>query len=325
MGADGASSASSTLIVDDQPLRIDGLEALVRRLGVAVVARATSHEEASRLLDESRPDLVIANYDLALDGKAGEDGAATRPLALLGRARAANTAVKCIVFSDRDDPAERAGAFRSGATAFCVKHAAAADFAVAVRQAFRPVDVLRPPDPAGRAGSDPRGGPPRRPPLAAHEARNRNPPPRGRRPLEPTSREDPLGDRADSEFPPLQHLPQARRHQPHRSKHVGPPKRSPRRRGRRRPRSPPPRPNQAGSSVSPPRATSGRPAIHTRSEGRRPYVTVTAPRSTDAPTPAPEPPPSETDDVAILSLRRRTRGRTPCPCPPVAHRPVRPR
>ena len=147
MGADSAARASSALIVDDQPLRMDGLEALVRRLGVAVVARATSHEEASRMMDESRPDLVIANYDLALDGKAGEDGAATRPLALLGRARAANTAVKCIVFSDRDDPAERAGAFRSGATAFCVKHAAAADFAVAVRQAFNPSMYFAPPTP----------------------------------------------------------------------------------------------------------------------------------------------------------------------------------
>jgi DNA-binding NarL/FixJ family response regulator len=144
MGADNACGASGALIVDDQPVWMDGLEALVRRLGVAVVARATSHDEASSMVDEGRPDLVIANYDLAMDGNEGDDGLAERPLALLGRARAANTAVKCIVFSGRDDPLERACAFGSGATAFCVKHAAAVDFAVAIRQAFKPSMYLAP-------------------------------------------------------------------------------------------------------------------------------------------------------------------------------------
>ena len=86
-----------------------------------------------------------------MDGNEGEDGVAERPLALLGRARAANTGVKCIVFSDRDDPLERACAFRSGATAFCVKHAAAVDFAVAVRQAFEPSMYLAPAAPPAEA------------------------------------------------------------------------------------------------------------------------------------------------------------------------------
>ena len=79
-----------------------------------------------------------------MDGNEGEDGVAERPLALLGRARAVNIGVKCIVFSDRDDPLERACAFRSGATAFCVKHAAAVDFEVALRQAFEPSMYLAP-------------------------------------------------------------------------------------------------------------------------------------------------------------------------------------
>ena len=144
MGAGNACGASSALIVDDQPLWMDGLEALLRRLGVAEVARATSNNEASSMVDEGRLDIVVANYDLAMDGNEGGDGVAERPLALLGRARAANTGVKCIVFLDRDDPLQRACAFRSGATAFCVKHAAAVDFAVAVRQAFKPSMYLAP-------------------------------------------------------------------------------------------------------------------------------------------------------------------------------------
>jgi DNA-binding NarL/FixJ family response regulator len=130
--------SSSALIVDEQPLRLDGLEALLRHLGVDAVARASSYEEASTIVSESRPDIVIANYALATDGKEGGDGVAELPLTLLGRARAANSGVKCIVFSDRDDPAERVSAFRSGAAAFCIKHAAAADFTVAIRQAFAP-------------------------------------------------------------------------------------------------------------------------------------------------------------------------------------------
>jgi len=144
MRANNASGASSALIVDDQPLRMDGLEALLRGLGVAEVVRASSYEEASSMVEGDHPEILIANYALARDGNEGEDGVAERPLALLGRARAANTGVKCIVFSDRDDPFERACAFRSGATAFCVKHAAAVDFAVAVRQAFEPSMYLAP-------------------------------------------------------------------------------------------------------------------------------------------------------------------------------------
>ena len=153
----GQTDASSALIVDEQPLRMDGLEALLRGLGVAVVARASSYEEASSMVDEGRPEILIANYALAMDGNEGGDGVAERPLALLGRARAANTGVKCIVFSDRDDPLERACAFRSGATAFCVKHAAAVDFAVAVRQAFAPSMYFAPTAPPS---AEPRHGRP---------------------------------------------------------------------------------------------------------------------------------------------------------------------
>ena len=117
---------------------MDGLEALLNGLGVDVVARAASYEEASRMVDEGSPDIVIANYALAVERNQSEHDVAERPLTLLAHARAVNAGVKCIVFSDRDDPAERACAFRSGASAFCVKHTDAVCFAVAIRQAFTP-------------------------------------------------------------------------------------------------------------------------------------------------------------------------------------------
>ena len=103
------------------------------------------------MVDERRPDILVTDYALAIDGNGGEEGVAERPLALLERARAANTGVKCIVLSDKDDPSERAHAFRSGATACCVKHAAADDFAVAVRQAFAPTIFLAPAHPPAEA------------------------------------------------------------------------------------------------------------------------------------------------------------------------------
>jgi DNA-binding NarL/FixJ family response regulator len=141
-----ANPAASALIVDEQPLRLDGLEALLRRLGITVVARATSREEASTMVDERRPDILVTNYSLALEGNEGEEGVADLPLALLARARAVNTRVKCIVLSETDDPSERAHAFRSGATAYCIKCAAADDLAAVVRQAFAPTIYLAPAD-----------------------------------------------------------------------------------------------------------------------------------------------------------------------------------
>jgi DNA-binding NarL/FixJ family response regulator len=103
------------------------------------------------MVDQRRPDILVTNYALAIDGNGDGEGHAQLPLALLERARAVNTGVKCIVLSDTDDPSERDHAFRSGATAYCVKHAAADDFAVALRQAFAPTIYLAPVDPPGKA------------------------------------------------------------------------------------------------------------------------------------------------------------------------------
>ncbi len=141
-----ANPAASALIVDEQPLKLDGIEALLRRLGVTVVARATSREEASSMVDERRPDILVTNYALAFEVNEDEGGTTQLPLALLEQARAVNSGVRCIVLSDTDDPSERDHAFRSGATAYCVKHAAADDFAVAVRQTFAPTIYLAPTD-----------------------------------------------------------------------------------------------------------------------------------------------------------------------------------
>ena len=103
------------------------------------------------MMDERRPDILVTNYALAMDANEGEEGFGELPLALLERAHAANAGVKCIVMADTDDPSERDHAFRSGAMAYCVKHAAADDFAVAVRQAFAPTIYFAPDKPPVKA------------------------------------------------------------------------------------------------------------------------------------------------------------------------------
>jgi DNA-binding NarL/FixJ family response regulator len=124
-------ASRTAVIVDDHPLWLDALQSLLERLELEVVGRATERDAAARLVDEHRPDIVVADYS-AIEG---EDGmpAADNPLV---RARQANPDVKCIVLSEDDDPKEREQAFASGATVFCVKRAEPDDLAAAIRQSF---------------------------------------------------------------------------------------------------------------------------------------------------------------------------------------------
>jgi DNA-binding NarL/FixJ family response regulator len=124
-------ASRTAVIVDDHPLWLDALQSLLERLELQVVGRATGREAATRLVDEHRPDIVVADYS-AIEGDDGMP-APDNPLV---RARQANPDVKCIVLSEDDDPKEREQAFASGATVFCVKRAEPDDLAAAIRQSF---------------------------------------------------------------------------------------------------------------------------------------------------------------------------------------------
>ena len=124
-------ASRTAVIVDEHPLWLDALQSLLERLELQVVGRATDKRAAELLVDEHRPDILVADYSTL----EGEDGMPAPDNALV-RARQANPDVKCIILSEGDDPKERERAFASGASAFCVKRAEPDDLAAAIRQSF---------------------------------------------------------------------------------------------------------------------------------------------------------------------------------------------
>jgi DNA-binding NarL/FixJ family response regulator len=117
----------SGLILDDHPLWLEALEPLLREVGIDVVARASTAEEALALLAEHKPDLFVA--DLHLNGGVG--GAAC-----VREALRRFPALNVIVLSGFDDPASVEEALSAGAAAFVSKSALPEDLGSAVRQVF---------------------------------------------------------------------------------------------------------------------------------------------------------------------------------------------
>ena len=124
-------AARTALIVDEHPLWLDALQSLLARLDLTVVARASRRSDAVQLLEQHRPDVVVADLDVISDEST--DGPNT--CSALLRAREVNAEVKCIVLGD-DDPAAVERAFNSGASAFCAKRVEPDDLAAAIRQSF---------------------------------------------------------------------------------------------------------------------------------------------------------------------------------------------
>jgi DNA-binding NarL/FixJ family response regulator len=118
----------TAVVFDDQPLWLDALEQLLARAAVHVVARTTHADDVLALVEEHRPDVLVASAD-------SHDGASDG-VACVRRARERCPSVKAVVLSASDDPQLIQAAFAAGASVYCVKRAAAADLVVAIRQAF---------------------------------------------------------------------------------------------------------------------------------------------------------------------------------------------
>jgi DNA-binding NarL/FixJ family response regulator len=121
-------SEQSGVICDSHPMWIDAVEQVLRRIGIRVVGKTTSTEEALGMVEEHRPDLLITE----LEGDAGDRGG----LALVERARALVPHVRPIVLSMHHEVQVIDAAFAAGAAAYVVKTAHPEDLASAVRQAF---------------------------------------------------------------------------------------------------------------------------------------------------------------------------------------------
>ena len=124
----GAATGQTAVLLDEHPLWLDAVESVLHRLGVQVVGRATSPNEALAMVEDARPDLLLAELS---DSDESVGGAG-----LLTRARQLVPDLKTIVLS-ADAQSERIeSALRAGAAAYVVKTAHAEDLASAIRQSF---------------------------------------------------------------------------------------------------------------------------------------------------------------------------------------------
>jgi DNA-binding NarL/FixJ family response regulator len=125
-----AAKAQTAVLLDEHPLWLGAVEAVLHGLGIEVVGKAASPKEALVLVAQTRPDLLLAELPDA-NGSIGGVG-------LLIRARQLVPHLRPIVLSAHADAQRIDSALKAGAAAYVLKTAHAEDLASAVRQAFDP-------------------------------------------------------------------------------------------------------------------------------------------------------------------------------------------
>lgn len=106
-------TTSRILIVDDHPLFREGLCQLIdREPGLSVCGEAADAAEALKLVDETKPDLVIV--DISLGSNSGID--------LIKTLKAADAELPLLVISMHDESLYTERALRAGAMGYVMKH-----------------------------------------------------------------------------------------------------------------------------------------------------------------------------------------------------------
>ena len=119
-------SEKTAILLDRHPLWLDAMETLVGGLGIVVLGRVTTAGDAVDMIEDLRPDLLIAGVDLV-----GND-----ELACITRSMQVHPSLRSVVVADSDEPEAVGRAFGAGASAYCVKTAEQEDLASAIRQMF---------------------------------------------------------------------------------------------------------------------------------------------------------------------------------------------
>jgi len=109
-------------------LWLEAVEQVLERVAVEVVGKATSLEEATSMVDQHRPALIVAEIATAAGDTSG--------LAWLVETGERFPDIKMIVLSTSDDPAVISAALAAGVVVYVVKKAHPDDLAVAIRQAY---------------------------------------------------------------------------------------------------------------------------------------------------------------------------------------------
>jgi DNA-binding NarL/FixJ family response regulator len=150
-----AHDAQTAVILDAHPLWLEAVEGVLHRIGIRVAGKATSPSQALSLVEQARPDLLVAELP---DSNGDIDGAS-----FLAKVRQLIPHLRTIVLSVRSDAQYIDAALDAGASAYVVKTTHPDDLASAVRQTFnhsvylagsRPAPAAPPPvqSEAGEAG-----------------------------------------------------------------------------------------------------------------------------------------------------------------------------
>ena len=118
------------VLMDPHPLCHSAIAGLLADFDIEVVGTTTSASAAFALLQEHKPDLLVAELDLP-EGR--DEG-----LRVLSLGRKADSELAVIVLSSTDDPTLIDAAFEQGASAYVLKTSDPDVIATAIRQAFEP-------------------------------------------------------------------------------------------------------------------------------------------------------------------------------------------
>lgn len=121
------------LIADDHAIVADGLDLLLRE-DFEVVGSARDGTELIELANQTRPDVIVA--DISMPSLNGIDA--------LRQMRSSGIPAKIIILTQHKDAHVAAEAFRSGASAFVLKHAAGQELAEAIREVLKGRSYLTP-------------------------------------------------------------------------------------------------------------------------------------------------------------------------------------
>lgn len=119
-------TTGTVLLLDEHPLWLDALQALLTGVGVEVVAQVTSPEEALEIVERERPDALIASIELPTSTMDG--------LECLRRARERLPELRIVVMSTYEEPFYLSSAIAAGADAYLPKTAAADEIVAALRE-----------------------------------------------------------------------------------------------------------------------------------------------------------------------------------------------
>jgi DNA-binding NarL/FixJ family response regulator len=118
----------TAVVLDHHPIWLEAVQAILERIGVEVVGKATVADAVLDLISIHRPDVLVTSIEL--------DDSEIDGIACLRLAHERQPSLKAIVLSAYDDAEHIEAALAAGAVAYVVKTAHPDDFAAAIRQSF---------------------------------------------------------------------------------------------------------------------------------------------------------------------------------------------